>query len=238
MKTKGFFSFLLILTFAVSSCKKEFSNGPVVVKDLSYGDCKTKGSTTTIFDPEYITLKTIEGNYIFCEHINSIFNCDPGEITVSIKMSGDTIIIDENETKAGADCICPYDLTFKTGSLQYGVYPINFKKGGITFKESTLDFNESTVIFISCATTFSDKIWVYYNETQCSNPWPIDNSTSTEAKVQQYLNTNEIQVFDIKIVTYFSGPFCEACHCSTGRKIFVLVSKSDLENIQNLGFFK
>lgn len=127
MKTKAFFSFLLILTFVVSSCKKELSNCTVVVNDLSYGDCKTKGSTTTIFDPEYITLKTIDSDYILCEHINTIFNCDPGEIAVSVQMLGDTIIIDENEIKAAADCICPYDLTFKIGSLQYGVYPIKWK---------------------------------------------------------------------------------------------------------------
>lgn len=238
MKIKGLFSSLLILIFVVSSCNKDFSNGPLVIKDLSYGDCKTKGTNTTIFDPEYITLKTIDKDYILCEHINTIFNCDPGEIIVSVQMLDDTLIIEENETKAAADCICPYDLTFKIGALQYGVYPIKFKKEGITFIESTLDFNESTVIFISCATSFSDKIWVFYNETQCSNPWPIDNDTSTETKVQQYLNNNGIQVFDIKIATYFSGPFCESCLCSTGRNIYVLVLNSDLENILNLGFLK
>jgi hypothetical protein len=93
MKTKCYFSFLLILTFLVSSCNKEISNGPVIVTELSYGDCKTKGSNATIFDPEYITLKTI-GDYILCDHINSIFNCDPGKIIVSVQISGDTIIID------------------------------------------------------------------------------------------------------------------------------------------------
>jgi hypothetical protein len=238
MKTLPFYTLLFFLVIGIISCKKEFPNGPLLVKDLSVGDCKSKGSISNIFDPEYITLKTTDDYYILFEHINSIFNCDPGEITVSTNMSGDTMIINENETKAGADCICSYDITFKIGPLQHGTYPLKFNKGGLIFKEFVLDFTSSTIFFTSCEQSFSDKIWVYYNETQCSNPWPIDASLSTESKVQDYLNTNGIQILDTKIITYHSGPFCEACHCSTGRKIFVLILKSDFENIQKLGFIK
>ena len=91
---------------------------------------------------------------------------------------------------------------------------------------------------VSCEKIPGDKAWVYFNETQCANPWPIDNSASTESKVQAYLETNGIQIFDNRIEIFSKGPFCEACHCSTGRKIYVLILKSDLEDILKLGFKK
>lgn len=94
------------------------------------------------------------------------------------------------------------------------------------------------VFLISCEKDSGDKSWAYYNETQCSNPWPIAYTLSTESKVHDYLDAEGIQIFDIKIDTFSSGPFCEACNCSTGRKIYVLILKSDLENIQKLGFIK
>jgi hypothetical protein len=56
--------------------------------------------------------------------------------------------MDENESSSLADCICPYDIDFKLGPLQYGTYILKFKRGGLTFKEYTLDFKKSTDIKI------------------------------------------------------------------------------------------
>ena len=144
MKTLVIFPFLIFLAITVTSCKKEFPNDSLAIKYLSVSDCKTKGDLIKGFDPEYITLKTVDDFYLQFNHFNSIFNCDPGQITVSIEISSTSITLNENEAKAGANCICPYDIVFSLGPLEYGSYSIIFQKGGLTFQEYSLDYNSRT----------------------------------------------------------------------------------------------
>ena len=148
MKTYFIYPFILVLTMVITSCKKEFPDDPLAIKDLSVSDCKGKVDLVKSLDQEYITIKTIDDYYLLFNHINSIFNCDPGQITVSIEISSNTITIKEDESKAGLRCICPYDITFKLGPLQYGTYTVVFQKGGQTFKEYSLDYDKSTNIKI------------------------------------------------------------------------------------------
>ena len=139
---------VMALTGTITSCGKEFPNVSFNSKDLVISDCKTKGEITKGFDSEYITLKTIDEYSLLFNHINSIFNCDPGQITLSINKSDNTITIEENELIKGMHCLCPYDIKCAIGPLHYGQYSILFKKAGITFKEYSLDFNKSTNIRI------------------------------------------------------------------------------------------
>jgi len=144
MKATTIYSFLLISVFAFSSCKKEFPDDPFALTDLSVSGCNTKGDNTKGSEQEYITLKTLDDYYLLFNHINSIFNCEPGEITVSAEIISNEITITENESTAMANCVCPYDLEFKLGPLQYGDYHFIFTKAGLTFKEYNLDFKKST----------------------------------------------------------------------------------------------
>lgn len=151
MKTSILYSFLLILTIALISCKKEFPKDALAIKNLSVDGCKSieddaKGDNP--FPSEYITLETVDDFYIHFNHINGIFNCDPGQINVSIDISSTIITINENETKAGADCMCPYDVVFSLGPLEYRTYTIILQKNGGDFKEFSLDYNRSTNIRI------------------------------------------------------------------------------------------
>lgn len=148
MKTSIISSFLLILIFAFTSCKKEFPDNPLTIDNLSVSDCKSIGLNKGDNSPMYITLKTVDDYYIQFTHVNSWFNCEPGQITVSFEMSSDSISLDENESSHLANCICPYDISCRLGPLQYGTYSIKFQKGGITFKEFTFDFKKSTDIQI------------------------------------------------------------------------------------------
>jgi len=148
MKAKIIYPIFLLLIVALTSCKKEFPNDPLSIKDLSVSDCKTKGGSSKGIDPEYITLKTVDDYYLLVNHINAMFNCEPGQITVTIEISSNEISMDEDESSSLADCICPYDIDFKLGPLQYGTYILKFKRGGLTFKEYTLDFKKSTDIKI------------------------------------------------------------------------------------------
>ena len=138
----------MVMAVTISSCTKEFQNDPFAIKNYSVSDCKLQGGATKGFDPEYINLRTIDDYYILLDHINSVFNCDPGEITLSIDNSDDTLTIDENESKNGMHCLCPYDIKCTIGPLHYGKYPVVFQKAGVTFKEYSLDFNKSTNIRI------------------------------------------------------------------------------------------
>jgi len=144
MKSQIIYSFLLILTIAFTSCKKEFPKDPLAMSDLSVAGCKTKSDNAKSFDTEYITIKTVDNYYLRFSHINTLFNCEPGEITVSVSISSDRITINENETKSLANCICPYDIVFNLGPLEYGAYTIIFQKGGLTYKEYLLTYKKST----------------------------------------------------------------------------------------------
>jgi len=148
MKNKVIYPIFLLLTVSITSCNKEFPNEPLSIKDISVSDCKTKGGSSKGIDPDYITLKTVDDYYLLINHINAMFNCQPGQITIAISFSSNEITMDENESSSLADCICPYDIEFKLGPLQYDTYTLKFKRAGFTFKEYTLDFKKSTDIKI------------------------------------------------------------------------------------------
>lgn len=149
MKTKIIFFLSLILSAAITSCKKEFPDDPLGLRDLSISSCKSKGEEAKgIDDPEFISIKTIDDYYILFKHVNSMFNCEPGQITISLEIEADTILIDEKEETSLANCVCQYDLEFRLGPLQYGEYLIRFQKGGSLLKEYTLNFRKSTDVVV------------------------------------------------------------------------------------------
>ena len=128
MKAKITYPIFLLLIVALTSCKKEFPNDPLAIKDLSVSSCKTKGRTTKGIDPEYITIKTTDDYYLLVNHINSMFNCQPGQITVTTNVLDNVVSMDENESSSLANCICPYDLEFKLGSIKIWVLQLEISK--------------------------------------------------------------------------------------------------------------
>lgn len=92
-------------------------------------------------------------------------------------------------------------------------------------------------MFLSCEKEEGPKTWAYYGETQCANPWDdLVNNRNTEDAVKEYLENHSIKVFDIKIITYSVGPFCNACFCPSGRGIEVYILENDKSKIEKLGF--
>ena len=148
MKISFFYSSFFILIIALTSCKKEFPKDTLAMSDLSISDCKAKGDATERIEPEYITVMTVNDYYILFNHLNSVFNCEPGEIIVSAEVSSNTITIKEDAAKAEANCVYPFDIEFRLGPLGYGNYKIIFQKGGVTFKEYSLTYKRSTVFRI------------------------------------------------------------------------------------------
>ncbi len=147
MKKIIFFSAIALLVLATMSCNKEENKtiitkqGKLNVKNLSYGDCKSNSLKST--KKEYLEL-IADGKYLKIKHVNSVFNCCPGEISVNSKISNDTIFIDENEKEHACNCICNYDLNYKIGTLEYGKYTVILNKLHTPFIKFYLDFNPNT----------------------------------------------------------------------------------------------
>ena len=77
-------------------------------------------------------------------HVNSIFNCEPGQLSVDIKIQNDTIVINEAEESALANCICPYDFNFRIGPMDYGIYNFILKKDGLLYIRFSINFKSKT----------------------------------------------------------------------------------------------
>lgn len=82
-------------------------------------------------------------------------------------------------------------------------------------------------------------IWVSYFPKQCqTNPWEQSGlATETEAELVRLYYQN---FYQIEIVNYQSIPnqemVCAACNCLRGDEIRLLIHKSDLEQMAQLGF--
>ena len=57
-------------------------------------------------------------------HVNSAFNCCPGELTADITISNNKITIEEHEEIAGCHCNCLYDIEYRIDNLTAGIYTI------------------------------------------------------------------------------------------------------------------
>ena len=88
----------------------------------------------------------------------------------------------------------------------------------------------------SCEEDNTERLWVGITETQCDNAWDNIGTESTEGNVSDYLRRNDIRIYDFKVEIYSFGPFCTACFCPSGRIIQVLIDKSDINSIKELGF--
>lgn len=57
-------------------------------------------------------------------HVNTYFNCQPGELSIQATLEGNEIKILETEEQALVKCICPYDLYCEIGPLKNEKYTI------------------------------------------------------------------------------------------------------------------
>jgi hypothetical protein len=109
----------------------------------------------------------------------------------------------------------------------------------------------SILTILSLSINFScekkgDIIVMRYNETGCSNPWDEDSSDKIsfsindpdyENKVKIYLVQSGISVKRITITN--DGPIsgCEACFCTTGRRINISIYERDKDSAEKLRFY-
>jgi hypothetical protein len=60
------------------------------------------------------------------KHINAGFNCCPGKLYCDVSVSGDTLIIKENESKVGCRCNCLYDIDIEVKGVEPKIYQVKF----------------------------------------------------------------------------------------------------------------
>ena len=134
--------FPLLIVILLISCEGINDLFNLGVDKIKYSDCKT--ITKKSENSERIEYKTVDKKYLQIKHINVWFNCEPGKLLVDVDQVNGTIFVDENEEKPMANCICPYDLCYQIGPMDYGQYIIKFQRDGLLFAEFSVYFNSTT----------------------------------------------------------------------------------------------
>jgi hypothetical protein len=148
-KFKTLTTFLLLLPLCVvllgSGCKDDNAiNGKIKIKDFNYTGCKNENELEESADTELIEYKVADGNYLEIKHKDVYFNCCFDELITNVELDSTSIIFTEDETGAGCDCICRYDIECKIGPLEYGEYLFVLKRSTRIKSEFKLLFNFST----------------------------------------------------------------------------------------------
>lgn len=79
---------------------------------------------------ECLHFQWIEGDTLALTHLNTDFNCCPEGFTVDASISGDTLIISENEKSSLCDCICLYDLEYKITGIGHDIWWVRIGRPG------------------------------------------------------------------------------------------------------------
>ena len=132
----------LMLTIGLGSCDNEDNESAkagVQVRNFANSGCKNAGTARTrggLFPgrPEYIEYKAINDGYLSVNHVNAMFNCEPGELKMQATLEGHNIKILETEEQSFANCICPYDLYCEVGPLSDGDYTVIICKGSYEYE--------------------------------------------------------------------------------------------------------
>ncbi len=120
-----------ILMFMFISCEKEKDEESINGKVIKQTDCKTFKSiinnaevADTLSCVNY-SFNTSE-NLLTLKHINTGFNCCPGELSCKVSFNNDTIIIQEFEEQNACDCNCLFDLDIEVYGLKARNYYLKF----------------------------------------------------------------------------------------------------------------
>jgi hypothetical protein len=141
MKSKYLIIALALLATCLSCDKSEFPAKDFSVDDINYGECKPM--TKSVLE-QYLLLSTTEDFYLSINHINAMFNCVPGQIIVDATLEENIITINEYSTENSANCICPYDLSFKIGPIKYDTYILSMNQANYEVLNVEIEFNDNT----------------------------------------------------------------------------------------------
>ncbi|HPI85813.1 MAG TPA: hypothetical protein PLR01_05530 [Bacteroidales bacterium] len=124
---------LVIFLLMINGCDKESSSAGISGKITGHSDCKFSRSSGISYELAdtlscvYYLYNEISGELNII-HVNSGFNCCPGELSCEITISQDTILIREYEKEQACDCNCLYDLYITVKGVYMGNYVILFNE--------------------------------------------------------------------------------------------------------------
>ena len=132
MKTfRKIFLSAVILMLLFIGCEKEKEEGSISGRVIKHTDCKTFKTGDNNGDIAD-TLSCVDYSFnqsekkLMLNHINTGFNCCPGELTCEVSLSGDTIVIQEFEKESACDCNCLFDLDIEIDGLTAKKYYLKF----------------------------------------------------------------------------------------------------------------
>ena len=134
----------VMLFVGMSSCSSDSENEGSAepsnfhVRNVANSGCKASvgaREVTRSLDAtqKYIEYKALTDGYLSINHVNAMFNCEPGELKMQATVSGNEIKILETEEQALANCICHYDLYCEVGPLSDCEYTV------VIYQDDTFD---------------------------------------------------------------------------------------------------
>ncbi len=124
----GFVGLITFLFWACINENENVSDQPIEIKSSSNKECKDFANTSkvkNILAPNQTCIEYDYSNGILnLKHINTGFNCEPGELFATVKTSGDTIIIEEYETSSSVKCLCLFDLDMDLSGTSAKIYQV------------------------------------------------------------------------------------------------------------------
>jgi len=112
---------------------------------INFSECKSGTKSTIKTLGALDTLSCIDYAFddlekkLTIKHINAGFNCCPESLYCNVSLSGDTILIMEQEAKAQCHCICLYDLNLEINGVDSKSYQIKFIEP-YSGKQAKMDF--------------------------------------------------------------------------------------------------
>jgi hypothetical protein len=119
----------ILFAAIISACETIAPQTDFSGKLISHTDCKS-GELSVVESVTTDTLSCIEyefeseDNSLHLKHVNSGFNCCPGELYTAIKLQNDTIIVEESEREPGCKCNCLFDIEMELKGVNAQVYHI------------------------------------------------------------------------------------------------------------------
>lgn len=103
----------------------------------------------------------------------------------------------------------------------------------------TLFLLVAVFLMVSCGE--NDSVTMLYEETQCSDPWTVNQTSSNtveEAIIAYFEANHNITMTGVSIKSVNQGMVCAACNCPSGREIQVNVDEKNVSILESEGFVR
>jgi hypothetical protein len=141
---------LIPIVIFLTGCDEENNSNPeqsITGNVISQSDCKNFKSTFTENDQSCIQYYYNESSKtLHLTHINTGFNCCPGNISCSVSIADQTVTITEKEEAAMCNCNCLFDINIEVYEVKKADYVIKIVEPYIGDQEKLefeIDLNDN-----------------------------------------------------------------------------------------------